>query len=247
MHAHQRQQALRALLESEGTVMVSDLAKRWSVSEMTVRRDLDRLTEEGVAARIHGGAVASGVLRFGQRRDRDGAEKQKAIAKLVDRVPEAGCIYLDGSTTVYRLVAHLDKRVGLSVATNNIDTFQRIAACSGVEPILIGGRLNRDTDNFVGPLARRCVAGLHFDAAFFSAYGITPEGGPCEPSLEDAEVKQCVTDRAAAHCLALHSRKFGRSAPGSWAPPAATTTLASDLAPDDERLASYRECFPTIV
>ena len=240
MHAHERIQALKERIESDGSVVVSDLARDWQVSEMTIRRDLKRLEEEGVVARVHGGAVASEKLRFRQRRREHLVEKQRSVAKLVDLIPATGCIYLDGSTTIFQLVTALEGREGLQVATNNIDTFQGILAVKGIEPILIGGRLNRDTDNFVGPLARRCISGLNFDVAYFSSYGFDPDHGPCEPVLEDAETKQYVAERAHRHCLALNHHKLGRPAPGAWDLPRDSSQLATDLEPADERLAPYR-------
>ena len=55
MRSPERLTQLRQLLEDDGSVVVSELAQAWSVSEMTIRRDLSRLEEEGVAARVHGG------------------------------------------------------------------------------------------------------------------------------------------------------------------------------------------------
>jgi len=245
MQAHQRLTTLRDLLENEGAVVVSDLARDWEVSEMTVRRDLQRLEAEGLAERIHGGAVAAGALRFAARHDRSRPDKTRAAQKFVDVIPARGCIYLDGSTTIYQLVAACDRRPGLRVATANIDTFQGLAGCAGIEPILIGGTLDRETDNFVGPLARRTIAGLNFDAAFFSAYALSPEG-PSEPSLEDAEIKAAVVARSRRHYLAIDHRKLGQRAAGAWELPAAHAVLATDCEPGDERLTPYRAAFQEI-
>lgn len=44
------------LLRGEPTVLVRDLARRLEVSESTIRRDLDELTELGLVRRLYGGA-----------------------------------------------------------------------------------------------------------------------------------------------------------------------------------------------
>jgi DeoR family fructose operon transcriptional repressor len=247
MRAHERIIALKQKIEAEGSASVSDLARDWAVSEMTIRRDLQRLAAVGVVARVHGGAVAGERLRFRQRHEEHLAEKRQAVAKLAALIPATGCIYLDGSTTIFQLVAALAGRPGLVVATNNIDTFQRIAAVSGIDAILIAGHLHRETDNFIGPLARRCIAGLNFDAAFFSSFGLDPGLGPCEPVLDDAEIKQCVAERSRRHCLALNHHKLGRPAAGAWSLPCDAAHLATDLDPADERLAPYRHRFAAIL
>lgn len=247
MLAHERHAELRRLVEETGTIIVSEVARRWDVSEMTIRRDLKELENHGILARVHGGAVAGGALRWRARMDRDHGEKATAVAKIFSLVPQRGCIYLDGSTTIYNLIDHLHQGAGLTVVTNNIDTFQKLSACRGIDPVLIGGNHNKATDNFIGPLARLALSGLSFDVAFCSAYGIRPGLGTVEPSLEDAEIKQIVCERCARVCVAVNHQKLGRQAAGVWHPPGEHGVLATDLAPDDARLAPYRSFFETII
>ena len=72
-----RLQALRERLEATGSVVVSEVAKELGVSEMTVRRDLRRLEEQGQVARVHGGAVAGGQLTFSHRLAQHGQAKKR--------------------------------------------------------------------------------------------------------------------------------------------------------------------------
>lgn len=247
MLAEHRQHELRKLLETSATVSVRELAQQWNVSEMTVRRDLKRLEDEGVLTRVHGGAVARESLRFLSRRDRHRKPKRTAAEKLLRFVPEVGCIYLDGSTTIHHLVSHLDQRPGLLVATNNIDTFQELSALVGTEAVLIGGRFHRSTDNFVGPVARRALAALAFDVALFSCFALDPAVGPCEPEADDAEIKQEVCARAARHCLAVNQHKLGGRAASTWSPDEERAVLATDLGPRRRELTPYRDRFATIL
>jgi DeoR family fructose operon transcriptional repressor len=244
--AHERQADLRAILAERGSVVVADLAKRWRVSEMTIRRDLQALEAEGSVARVHGGAVAGGRLRFGSRLERDRLPKTRAAAKLAAFLPVGGAVYLDGSTTIYHLAE--DPRLsGLQVATNNLDTFLRLGRVPGVEAILIGGSLNRATDNFVGAVARRSLEGMAFAAAFFSAHSLHPQLGAAEPAAEDAEIKRLVCTRSAAIHLAVNHQKLGTTAAGCWGAEPAHSVLATDLDPDDPRLDPYRTSFRTII
>lgn len=241
-----RHAELRRLLAEEGTVAVAELAKRLDVSEMTVRRDLRELEGQGALARIHGGAVAGTALRFGSRLAQHRREKRAAAAKLVDAVPERGAIYLDGSTTIYHLAERLAKRSGLLVATNNLDTFLRVQAFTGCEAVLVGGSLNRETDNFVGRSALRVLEGLAFDAAFFSAYALDDRVGPSEPAVSDAEVKEAVCGRARQVFLAVNAQKLGSRCPGTWTVDRRQAVLATDLDPGDARLDPYRSRFAAI-
>lgn len=245
--AEERLAHLERLLAKQGAVSVSQLARILKVSEMTVRRDLDKVAARGGAARVHGGAVAQGRLTFGARMERGGRAKAAAAAKLAELVPQqGGAIYLDGSTTIYQLVSLLALRTGLLAATNNLDTFMALSRMPGVQAVLVGGTLNRETDNFVGPFARRCLDGLAFDLACFSAYALDPVVGPSEPAPEDAEIKAHVCARSTRVALAVDAAKLGSRSTSAWdAPPAAT--LATDLAPGDGRLDPYRTRFATII
>lgn len=244
--AEERLAHLERLLAKQGAVSVSQLARILKVSEMTVRRDLDKVAARGGAARVHGGAVAQGRLTFGARLERGGRAKAAAAAKLADLVPHGGAVYLDGSTTVYQLVGLLATRTGLLAATNNLDTFMALSRLPGVQAVLVGGTLNRETDNFVGPFARRCLDGLAFDLACFSAYALDPLVGPSEPAPEDAEIKAHVCARSSRVALAIDAGKLGSRSTSAWDPPPAAI-LATDLAPGDGRLDPYRTRFATII
>lgn len=246
-HAPQRREAITRLLTDQGQVSVSDLARQWGVSEMTVRRDLEVLVAQGVAVRVHGGAVAAQSLRFGSRSSRDAKEKRTAALKVADRLPERGTVYLDGSTTTNHLAEALSAKPGLVVVTNTIDTFRAIQAILGHQAVLVGGFLNADTDNIVGPYARRMLETLTFTASFFSAYALSVEAGPTEPSAEDAEIKHLVASRSEAVHLAVNHQKLGSHAGASWSLPRARTILSTDLAPTDPSLAPYHALAATLI
>ncbi len=244
--AEDRLGMLQRLLTKQGSVSVSVLARRMRVSEMTIRRDLEKLSAAGAVARVHGGAVAQGRLSFAARLERGGKAKQTAAAKLLPLIPATGAIYLDGSTTVFQLVGLLGARPGLTAATNNLDTFLALTRLPGIVPVLVGGALNRETDNFIGPMARRVLDGLAFDLACCSAFALDPQVGPSEPAAEDAELKSYVGQRSRRVALAIDGAKLGSRSTGAWDLPAGAI-LATDLDPRDARLDPYRSRFPEII
>lgn len=245
--AEPRQQAILDLINAGGHVVVSDLAKRFEVSEMTIRRDLKVLENMGLAIRVHGGAVSGEKSRFTSRLSANARAKAKAVSKLVPYLPMRGCIYMDGSTTILNLVKHLKDRGQLQVATNNVETFNRLALLRGPSPILIGGSLDLRTDNLIGPLAMRSIEALIFETAFYSSWGLTSASGMNEATTEDAEVKEQVAVRSRQVCVALDHSKFGNIAGGVWSHGAEKSVLATDLEPDDERLDPFRPLFSKIV
>ncbi len=248
--AEPRQQHILHLVNTDGQALVSALATRFDVSEMTIRRDLKTLEEAGLVLRVHGGAVAGERSRFTNRLSANARAKGRAVAKLAPLLPETGCIYLDGSTTILNLVKNLKTRARLQVATNNVETFNRIASLKGSSggptPILLGGSLDTRTDNLIGPLALRSVEALVFECAFFSAWGLAPDAGLNEATMEDAGVKEAVAARARQVLVAVDHTKFGVRAAGAWRHGREKSLLATDLDPGDKRLDEYRDLFKTI-
>ncbi len=59
-----RRQQMLNLLEETGTLDVGELADRFGVSVVTIRKDLDELGAEGLLERTFGGAVFSHRSRF---------------------------------------------------------------------------------------------------------------------------------------------------------------------------------------
>ena len=245
--AEPRQQAILDLINSGGHAVVSDLAKRFDVSEMTIRRDLKVLENMGLAIRVHGGAVSGEKSRFTSRLSANARAKLKAVTKLAEFLPERGCIYLDGSTTILNLVKFLKGRDQLQIATNNVETFNRLALIRGPSPVLIGGSLDFRTDNLIGPLAMRSIEALVFETAFFSSWGLTAATGLNEATTEDAEVKEQVAKRSRSVCVALDQSKFGVIAGGVWNHGAGKAMLATDLNPGDPRLDPFRSMFINIL
>lgn len=245
--AEERQTALLDTIRESGGIVISETARSMGVSEMTIRRDLARLESDGLVNRVHGGAVAAGAIRYGERLIANAPDKIKAAAKLAPYLPDSGAIYLDGSTTMLSLIPKIPKSRDLQVATNNIETFRELSRVANIHPLLIGGRLDRRTDNLVGALAMRSVLAIAFDAAFFSAYGITPEHGPMEATIEDAEVKDLVASRSAHVYLAVDESKLGIIVSGAWQPERKRTTLATNLPHDDARLTPYQTIFSDII
>ena len=245
--AEPRQQAILEILDTGGQVVVSELARRFAVSDMTIRRDLVSLAEKGLAVRVHGGAVAADKSRFSNRLSANSRAKAKAIAKLVPYIPASGCIYLDGSTTMLGLVKHLKGRTSLQVATNNVETFNRLASLPGPIPLLLGGSLDIRTDNLIGPLALRSIAALVFDAVFFSAWGLHEDAGLNELTVEDAEVKERIAKRSRLVYAAIDHSKLGVTAGALWRHGDAKSVLATDLDHGDRRLAPFTGMFGKII
>jgi len=237
----ERDERILGLLGDAGRVEIAVLAERFEVSEMTVRRDLDRLAGLGRLRRVRGGAVAIGPEPFARRFARNAVAKDRIADKLVDLVGDGGAIALDASTTVQRLASRLQGVSNLIVLTNGPDTFFALQDVAGVTAILTGGMLDRRTGGLVGPVAARSTADLAARCAFVSATALAPGVGSTEQTLEDADAKLALVAAASSVVLAVDHAKLGHHAAARCLTLDRVDVLVTDLDPADHRLDDYRE------
>ena len=236
-----RIEAIRDRLQRDGRVRIADLATDLGVSEMTIRRDLDLLTDQGAARRIRGGAVATGPQEF-TTRSREHPRAKAAIGeKLVALVPHSGAIAVDASSTLQRLAARLGVARDLTVVTNGPETFGALQEHPGVTALLTGGELDRRTGSLVGPLAVRAAREVLVSRLFVSAAALDPRLGSSEATLADAEVKLAFALTAAETVLAVDSSKLDSRAPARTFAVEELSYLVTELDPQDTRLDPYRD------
>jgi len=169
-----RLDAIKARVQSDGRVRVVELASELDVSEMTIRRDLDLLAEQGVLQRVRGGARAVGPQPFAARYGQHARAKERIATKLLALVGDGGAIALDASTTVQRLARVMADVRDVTVLTNGPETFRSLQAAPGITPLLTGGQLDPRTGSLVGPLAVRSAHDLLLRRVFVSAAGLLP-------------------------------------------------------------------------
>jgi DeoR family fructose operon transcriptional repressor len=236
----ERLEVMRRRLDAEGHILVTDLANELDVSEMTVRRDLDLLVDEGVAQRVRGGAVSVGPQQFATRFRQNARAKARIADKLVGLVGSGGAIGIDASSTLQRLAVRLGETRDVTVVTNGPDTFRALQEHPGVTALLTGGELDPRTGSLVGPLAARAADDVLLRRLFVSAAAVDPELGSSEATLEEAEVKLALAGSAGEVVLAVNAAKLGHRAPARAFPLDRVDILVTELDPTDDRLALYR-------
>jgi DeoR family fructose operon transcriptional repressor len=235
-----RLETIRSKVLADGRVRIADLAVELDVSEMTIRRDLDALVDQGAVRRIRGGALALGPEPFAERYGRQSEAKDRIADKLVALVGEGGAIGLDASTTMQRLAVRLRAERGLTVLTNSPETFAVLGDHPGVTPLLTGGQLDRRTGSLVGPLAVASAGAVLLRRLFVSAAAVDATVGSSEVTLEDAEAKAALAATAGQVVLAVDAGKLDQRAAARCLPLERVDVLVTDLDPGDARLDAYR-------
>ena len=232
---------LRARLEVDGRVRISQASSDLGVSDMTIRRDLQELEGLGLARRVRGGAVSVGPMGVPEQDRSRSRAKTRIATKLLPMVAEVGAIGMDASSTIGRVAALVESARDLTVVTNGLETFQTLYGRPGVNPLLTGGRLDMRTGSLVGPIAVATAGQVLLSGLLISAAAVHPDTGPSEPSMEEAEVKRAMIAVSDVVILAVDSSKLGSRSIAVSTGWEHITTLVTDLDPGDSRLDPFRE------
>jgi len=214
--AEERRRKILMLLETEGRVTVNDLVRRFDVSTVTMRADLDILAENGALVRSHGGAVR----RLDPVQDYSVAFKETMNHAEKVRIGQAAAgllkpnqtIILDSGTTTLQVARHIkqQKLKGLTVVTNALNIANELVDAPNVSLIMLGGILRQVSNSFVGPQAERMLAALHADHLFLGVDGLDLEVGPTTPDILEAELNSLMIAVSTEVTIVADSSKIGR-------------------------------------
>lgn len=196
MLAAQRQSAILEEARRSGAVRVSDLATLLSVSEMTIRRDIDTLSSDGKLAKVHGGAtLADGSSTyepgFAHKSGREQPEKEQIARAAAEIVRPGMAIGLTAGTTTWTLARHLTGVDDITVVTNSISvaTVFHEARSAGQTVVLTGG-VRTPSDALVGPVAVQSLRSMHLDVLFMGVHGIETAAGLTTPNMLEADTNR---------------------------------------------------------
>lgn len=208
----ERQRKIVELVNERLSIRVSELSQIFSVTEETIRRDLEKLEKENLLMRSHGGAVSleknQSETSYLEREITNAAEK-KAIAVEAIRCIETGDqIILDASTTAWYMAKELPN-IPLTVLTNSIKVAIELSKKEQIKVISTGGILLPKSLSFVGPLAERSLTMYHVNKAFLSCKGVHIQKGMSDFNESQALLKKQMMEIADKTVLMADSSKFG--------------------------------------
>lgn len=209
-----RFEAIKSLLEINGTVKVSDIMEKLSVSDMTVRRDLGELESQGVLERVHGGARLKDLypkveLSHSEKQIMFKEEKQKIVANAIKLINSGDTIFLGPGTTMEILAKSITGN-SLRIVTNCLPVFKELNRHKGDNNIyLLGGEFREATQCFVGEITNRSLDNMNFHKAFFSCNALS-EQKVMTSTFEEGETQKLALDNAVERFLLIDHSKIGK-------------------------------------
>jgi len=211
-----RQSRIRELLMHNKQVSISRLAKEFCVSEMTIRRDLDKLEDDGKVRRIHGGAVPAERMlfefNFHNQRQKYRQGKKAIAKKACETIKSGDRIIIDTGTTTLELVYPLKSLENITVITPSLAVASVLQFYEGIETILLGGVIRTGSPDLTGVVTEKNLEMFSVDIAFLGADGIGIDGTLYTDDMRIAKVDQEIRKRAQKVYVLSDSSKLGKTA-----------------------------------
>ncbi len=210
----ERRNEILQKLMVDGKVIVSQLAEKYEVTEETIRRDLEKLEDDGYAKKTYGGAVRNdnmtSELPYTVRKQTNVGGK-KYIAEIIASLIEDGdSLLLDSSTTALFTVKSIFSKHNLTIITNSVEILLDLPVGNDWNIISTGGQYRSEAMAFHGNSAADVVRKYHVDYAILSCKGLDIEKGITDSREIFSQFKNCFFESAKKVILAVDNTKFDK-------------------------------------
>lgn len=216
MFAAERISKIREMLLEYKHVDISTLSSILSVSEATIRRDLEKLENEGFLTKTHGGAVinddAAGEVQLSYVDD-PYIEDKKQIGIIASQMISNGeVIFLGSGVTCLQIAKEIKDKKDITVVTNNINVILELYSCNNINLLILGGNIHSSGSSIatVGQFSKRLLEGLFMDKAFFTVDGISTKFGYTLGSAELADIYEIILKNADESIVVADYSKFDK-------------------------------------
>ena len=205
----ERRVHISEILRERRAVRVSSLSEDLGVSEMTIRRDLERLESEGLLTRTHGGAVLKRHLveePLWVDRVAAQAEEKRRIAQAAAALIRPGeTVFLSSGTTAAQVLRHVAPTLEARVITHNVGA---LAEAQGlrVEVVLVGGLYRPRLNALGGPMALEHVGRFHASRMLLGVDGFDLEEGLTTPTVDMASIERAMIGQTRGDVIVLADR-----------------------------------------
>lgn len=234
----ERRKCIFEELVTEGIVYVSELAKKYSVTYETIRKDLTHLEKKGLLIKSHGGAtLKQGAIEYPfQVREKENASVKKAIArKALDIIPDNSSMIIGTGSTTLELAKLLYFKSGFKIFTDSLPVAS-VLLQSDNQVFLFGGELRKKSSSVYGGWAVSMIQDIQVDLCFLGTDGFNNIGGPSTPSSSDAFIDKAIIAHSDKKYILGDHTKFHRNSLFKICDWSEITALITNNSADEERI-----------
>jgi DeoR/GlpR family transcriptional regulator of sugar metabolism len=238
----ERRERILESLGSHGKVIATDLASSMQVSIDTIRRDLKQLVAEGLARRVHGGALRAAPLPrpVTERSAQVSLVKRELAEKAVRLIQPRNVVLFDGGSTNQELVRAIPPEMAFTAVTPSLPVATALCELPLVEVIILGGRVLRRELVATGARAVREINDFRADLCYLGICALHREVGISTFSVEELELKQAMVRCSGTVAAIILAEKVGKMAPFVVGPPGIVTNAFVEAGTDPEEIDRLR-------
>lgn len=242
----ERQKKILQFLDQRGRVSVNELSDGFGLSQATIRADLEALAEQGLLLRTHGGAISATRSELEQsfdvRRRLRVEQKERIGAAAAELVGDGEAIVLDASTTSLAIAARLKNRRELTIITPSLAIANELMDAYGVNVLMPGGFLRRDSYALVGiERAHTVLEEYNLQKGFFGAKGFSIDKGLTDVNQLEVATKRELARHTQQVIAVLDGSKWGQVSFVSFAATEQIQTIVTDDSAPAHMIAALRE------
>lgn len=217
MDVSERRKFISEQVATDGEVEFAALAEVFQVSEMTIRRDIEVLEQEGLLRRVVGGAIAIGGTAqeppFHSRASVAAQEKEHIAKAVVELLSPGETVLLDSGSTVLSVARAIRQRdIPLTVITPSVLAGLELSDSPSITVYLAGGLLRPGELSLIGSDTVEFLGRFNCDTAVLGVAGVDAKGGVSDYHHDEAYVKRAAISSTQRTIVAADRTKLGKSA-----------------------------------
>jgi DeoR/GlpR family transcriptional regulator of sugar metabolism len=229
-------------------VLSSDLSTAISVSEDTIRRDLQELAEHDKLIKVHGGALSKSFHSSFNSPEVYAIEHKKRIAqKAVTLIKDNMFVLTSGGTTIIELAKALPENLHATFITGSLPVALEYMRHPNIEVILIGDKLSKNSQITFGGGAISQIKQIKADICFVGTNALDIQNGLMDNDWEVVQVKKAMIESSAKVVSLAISEKLNTTQCIKVCDAGDIDVLVTELDKAAPLLESYRKAAITIL
>lgn len=210
----ERKQNIQEIIINEKKVHVNKLSGLFNVTQETIRKDLEKLEQDGLITKTYGGAILNENKTHEDpsflKRTKKNLEAKKIIAsKMLPYIKDGYTIMADSSSTVLELLKICKEKKHLTIVTNSIEVLNNLLN-SSINIILTGGTFSYNTMSLIGPISESAINKYNVDLTLISCKGLNINKGFTDSNESEVIIKKAMIHQANKTFLLIDSSKLGK-------------------------------------
>lgn len=229
-------------LNLHNKVLSSDLSFQLRVSEDTVRRDLNELTDNGKILKVHGGALSKSFQFQYKENEVYAQELKREIAiKAINLITEGMIVLTGGGTTILEMARLIPDTLEATFFTISPIVALELSEKKLLTVVLIGGTLNKNTKVNMGSKTIADLSEIGVDLCLLGANGIDIKEGITDSEWEVLQVKKAMIRSSARIAVMCISEKLNSVKKMKVCSLNKIDYLITDLLPSDSKVKLYTQ------